>query len=87
MSYPAPALWPPRLELTLETQTNLLLILVNPIPAFNPSGVAQEIARLDKEGREKRAELTKMVEKAEGMSKGVNSSLDQLADHMLAAPR
>ncbi|CAM9991830.1 unnamed protein product [Hapterophycus canaliculatus] len=47
----------------------------------------QEIARLDKEGREKRAELAKMVEKAEGLSRGVNGTLDQLADHMLGAPR
>eukprot|EP00903_Cladosiphon_okamuranus_P006963 g6777.t1 len=47
----------------------------------------EEIARLDKDGRQKRAELIKMVEKAEGMSKAVNGSLDRLADHMLAAPR
>ncbi|CAM9486218.1 unnamed protein product, partial [Ectocarpus sp. 13 AM-2016] len=46
-----------------------------------------EIARLDREGKLKRAELAKMVEKAEALSKGVNGSLDQLADHMLGAPR
>ncbi|CAM9312375.1 unnamed protein product [Ectocarpus sp. 4 AP-2014] len=48
---------------------------------------AAEIARLDREGKIKRAELAKMVEKAEALSKGVNGSLDQLADHMLGAPR
>ncbi|CAM9373854.1 unnamed protein product [Ectocarpus sp. 12 AP-2014] len=47
----------------------------------------EEIARLDREGKLKRAELAKMVEKAEALSKGVNGSLDQLADHMLGAPR
>ncbi|CAB1097290.1 unnamed protein product [Ectocarpus sp. CCAP 1310/34] len=47
----------------------------------------EEIARLDREGKLKRAELAKMVEKAEALSKEVNGSLDQLADHMLGAPR
>jgi len=49
--------------------------------------IQQEIIRLDEEGRLQRVELAQMVEKAEGMSKSVNGSLDQLADHMLAAPR
>lgn len=47
----------------------------------------QELARLDEEGRRNRAELAKVVERAERLSKGVNGSLDKLADHMLAAPR
>ncbi|CAM9679505.1 unnamed protein product [Scytosiphon promiscuus] len=47
----------------------------------------EEIARLDKEGRQKREELAKMVEEAEGLSRGVNGTLDKLADHMLGAPR
>lgn len=63
-----------------------LLAHVHP-PGFGCQTINQEIARLDAEGRLKRAELAKMVEKAEGLSKGVNGSLDQLADHMLAAPR
>lgn len=47
----------------------------------------QELARLDAQGRKNRAELAKTVEKADELSKGVNGSLDKLADHMLAAPR
>lgn len=42
---------------------------------------------MDLEGRRQRVELAKIVKKAEEMSKGVNGSLDQLADHMLSAPR
>lgn len=55
------------------------------VPTSDSERTKQEIARLDEEGRLQRVELAKMVEKAEGMSKGVNDSLDQLADHMLEA--
>lgn len=58
-----------------------------PNPISFPFCLPQEIARLDEESRRKRAELAKTVEKAEELSKGVIGSLDQLADHMLAAPR
>eukprot|EP00752_Nemacystus_decipiens_P006986 g6266.t1 len=70
-------------------QAKLLDGLIDELPGaeLREDQQMEEIARLDKEGRLKRAELTKMVEKAEGMSKDVNSSLDHLADHMLAAPR
>lgn len=47
----------------------------------------EEIKRLDEEGRRHRVELAKMVERAEKLSQGVNGNLDQLADHMLSAPR
>lgn len=48
---------------------------------------SQELARLDEDGRRNREELAIIVSKAEELTKGVNDSLDNLAERMLHAPR
>ncbi|CAM9150017.1 unnamed protein product [Choristocarpus tenellus] len=67
------------------SQAHELNGLIDALPGANLTEQQQmeELSRLDMEGRKKRAELAKVVEKAEKLQQDVNIELDRLSEHTL----